>query len=190
MKKYNKYIQLLVIAAFVGFVACNDTNNYINPKELIEAEQVLLEQYYNEMMDNDMTRLDSLSAEAVDTVDHRFESGLMLFHTKIGDGDSIKLFKRVGYRFNAYNIVQDSTEVTYESFAGTNEYATAPATYTTYILNDAGSANSTGVPLGINEAIQHMRLNGECKVVLPSPIGGVNGYYTTIYEIKVTYLEQ
>jgi len=140
-------------------------------------------------MENDMSRLDSMSAAAVDTVDHRFESGLMLFHTKIGDGDSIKLFKKVGYRFKAYSVA-DTSGVTYEAYNGTNEYAITPTTYRTYILNDAATANSSGVPLGINEALQHMRLNGESKIILPSTIGGVNGYFSTIYEIKVTYLEQ
>lgn len=174
---------------FVGFVACRDNNKYINPKELIDAELALLDRYYNQMMDNEMTRLDSMSAIAIDTVDNRFESGLMLFHTKIGDGDSVKLFKRVGYRFKAYSVTEDSLGVTRETYSGSNEYAAAPTTYVTYILNDANAANSTKVALGINEALQHMRLNGESKIVLPSTIGGVNGYFSTVYEIKVTYLE-
>jgi len=190
MKNYNTYIQTLLVILFVGFVACSDNRKYVNPKEMIEAEQVLLDRYYNETMGSGRTRLDSMSAAALDTVDHRFESGLMLFHTKFGDGDSIKLFKRVGYRYTAY-IVRDTSGYTYEELLGTNEYEISPATYQTYIINDAASARQPGnPPLGINEALQHMRMNGECKIVLPSSIGGNNNYKTTVYEIKVTYLEQ
>lgn len=185
-----KLILIAVLTLTIGFSACNSNNNFVNPKELIEAEQQLLDRYYNEMMSNDMVRLDSMTAAALDTMDHRFESGLMLFHTKIGDGDSIKIFNKVGYRFTAYNIAQDTLDVTYEAYAGSNDYSNAPVSYTTYLLNDAASANATGVPLGINEALLNMRYGGEAKVVLPSAIGGVNGYYTTIYELRVTYLEQ
>ncbi len=193
MKNRTKYFNLFILSAIallVGFASCNDNNNYINPKELIEAELELLDRYYNEEMESGLTRIDSMTAAAIDTVDNRMESGLMLFHTKIGEGDSIKIYNKVAYRFSAYNIAQDSTDVTYEAYAGSNEYANAPMSYTTYLLNDGTSANSTGVPLGINEALLNMRFGGEAKIVLPSSIGGVSGYYTTIYDIRVTYLEQ
>ncbi len=193
MKNRTKYFNLILLSAIVllvGFAACDSNNNYINPKELIAEEIELLDRYYNEEMHSGMTRIDSMTAASIDTLDNRLESGLMLFHTKIGEGDSIKVFNKVGYRFALYNIAQDSTGVTYESYNGSNEYATAPASYTTFLLNDGTSARTTGVPLGLNEALLNMRLGGEAKIVLPSSIGGVSGYYTTIYELKVTYLEQ
>ncbi|WP_439185135.1 hypothetical protein [Carboxylicivirga taeanensis] len=187
--RYN-LILLSAIALLVGAAACNDNNNYINPKELIAEELELLDRYYNEKLQDGSIRLDSMSAAAIDTVDHRLESGLMLFHTKVGGGDSIRTFQKVAYRFSAFNIAQDSTGVTYEAYAGTNEYAEDPASYTTFPVNDAATANASGVPIGLNEALLHMRFGGEAKIVLPSSIGGVNGYYTTIYELKVTYMEQ
>ncbi len=196
MKNRTKYFNLFILSAIallVGFASCNDNNNYINPKELIEAELELLDRYYNEEMESGLTRIDSMTAAAIDTVDNRMESGLMLFHTKIGEGDSIKIYNKVAYRYKRYAIAQDSLDVTYEAPAGldwNNEYANAPMFYTTYLLNDGTSANSTGVPLGINEALLNMRFGGEAKIVLPSSIGGVSGYYTTIYDIRVTYLEQ
>ncbi|TRX70809.1 hypothetical protein [Carboxylicivirga sp. M1479] len=190
MKLFKQIIFPVLIGGALFMSACETNSNYINPKELIEAEQELLDRYYHEGMHSGMTRIDSMTAASIDTVDHRFESGLMMFHTKIGEGDSIKVFKRVGYRFTAFNIAQDEeTDVTYEAYAGTNESSYSPASYTTFPVNDAGSASGTGVPLGLNEALLHMRFGGEAKIVLPSEIGGVNGYYTTIYELRVTYLE-
>ncbi|WP_430811779.1 MULTISPECIES: hypothetical protein [unclassified Carboxylicivirga] len=196
MKNRNKYFNLIIVAAvvtLVGLSACESNSNYINPKEYIEAELKLLDEYYNEEMANGLSRLDSMSAAAIDTVDHRLESGLMLYHTKIGEGDSVKVFKRVAYRFTAYDIVKDSIDgglKTVERYLGTNDFDTAPVSFTTYIIGDAASAQQTGVSLGINEAIQHMRYGGEAKIVVPSAIAGFQGYDTYIYELRVTYLEQ
>ena len=172
----------------VGFAACSEDRDYFNPKEALEAEKQLLIRYYNEPMGNGMTRLDSMSAAAVDTVDHRLESGLMLFHTKIGEGDSVKLFKKVGYRFTAYKIKQDTLDVTHEVYQGSNEYANSPATYRTFLINDAQTAGNEKVPLGINEALLHMCFKGKSKIVLPSTIAG-SQFEPYVYEIEVTYLE-
>jgi len=190
MKNYKIYIQVVVIVMFIGLVACNDNNNYFNPKEAIEKEQVLLDDYYSELMLSGRTRLDSMSAEAIDTVDQRFENGMMLFHTEIGDGDSVKVFNEVGYRYTMYEIKQDESGKVYEIPVGSNEYANSPQTYRAYLINDANSSRIQGNPsLGVNEALQHMRLNGKCKVVLPSNIAGTQ-FQTVIYELEVTYIQQ
>ncbi|MCU4175425.1 hypothetical protein [Carboxylicivirga sp. N1Y90] len=192
MKIRNSLRYSLFLIALLAFtvVACEDNYNPYNPQEQIDAENKLLDDYYNELIDGDLTRLQVMSASAFDTVDHRRESGLMLFHNKVTDLDSVGLFKQVGYRYKVYSIGRDETsgeivEVALDS----NYYSPSPAVYTTYIINDGNSAKGTGVALGINEAIQHMREGSKATIILPSSIGGVSGYFSTKYELEVTYLE-
>jgi hypothetical protein len=179
-----------VLVSVLGIVAvlwgCEKERTYVSPQEYLDRETELLNRYYNEEMPNGLSRLDVTTAEAIDTVDKRNESGMMLYHTKIGTGDSIKAYKKVGYRFKKYAVV-DSSGVTLEYLVNSNYYSYAQSDFTTYpIYQQSGSA----IEPGINEAVQHMRLYGESKVVVPSPIG-LNAQYTTyVYEIEVTYLGQ
>lgn len=190
--KKNIISNSLLAIALLGLVvlASCESNTYISPKQYLEQEQVLLNEFYNSIQEDGNTWLDSMTAVAVDTIDHRAESGLMLFHTDLGkpDADSIKLFKRVGYRFSKYEVLrdEDSNEPGLY-YIGSNEYSQSPAVYTTFLLNDAGSASQYGIPLGINEAILNMKYGGKCTVVLPSLIGD-NSYITTAYDIEITYL--
>jgi hypothetical protein len=196
MKNRTKYFNLIILSAIillVGLAACDTNNNYFNPKEALQAEQELLDRYYNEMMDNEMVRLDSLTAVAIDTIDNRYESGLMMFHTKIGEGDSIKAYKTVGFRYNRYEIaiVTDTVtniETTVEVLRESNEYNITPFTFTTYPVGGIPAPGSSVFP-GINEAIMQMNLYGKAKVVLPSTIAD-NQFRTHIFELEVTYLEQ
>jgi|GEM_PF-4527973 len=197
---YNtiKKIFIPAVVAVILMTACeNNNNNFINPKELLAAEQALLDRYYNEIIRNDSTRLEVMSAEAIDTVDHRFESGMMLFHTKIGIGDSIKAYKKVGFRYSNYGIVlqndtvikgTDTTfvEVTAEKLRESNEYSVSPFTFTTFPV---GSSANSGAYLGVNEAILHMKLYGKTKVVMPSTLADKQ-FKSHIFEIELTYLEQ
>jgi hypothetical protein len=186
----RKTFNLLILSAIIlviGFAACDDDNNYVNPKELIAAEQELLERYYNEEMDNGLSRLDSTTAVAIDTIDHRLESGLMLYHTHIGEGDSIGTYKTVGFRYNRYVIAIDTTnnaEKTFEILAESNQYSTSPLTFTTYPVGGT-PAPGTSIYAGVNEAITHMRLFGKAKIVMPSSLGD-NQFQPFVFEIEVT----
>jgi len=198
MKNFNPIIVITTIL-LLGFYACDSNNNFFNPAEALEAEQELLDRYYNEIMDDDLTRLDSLTAVSIDTVDHRRESGMMLFHSKIGVGDSIKAYKNVGFRYRNYAIGltidtvvvgTDTTfvEKTIEVLRESNENATGPFTFVTYPVGGVPAAGSNVFP-GVNEAVMHMKLYGKAKVVLPSPIAD-NQFSTHIFELEVTYMEQ
>ncbi|MCT4644457.1 MAG: hypothetical protein N4A74_05665 [Carboxylicivirga sp.] len=202
MKNYKlniKPVLLVALTLILGFYACDDNNNYINPKELIAAEQELLDRYYNEIIRNDSTRLQIMTAEAIDTIDLRLQSGLLLFHTEIGTGDSVKAFKEVGFRYSNYGIIlqndtvingTDTTfvEKTAEALRETNKYGSAPFTFRTFPSGSAAAANAN-VYLGVNEAIMHMKLYGKAKVVMPSTLAD-NQFNPHIFEIDLTYLEQ
>ncbi len=180
-------ILVVVVSAIFMLVGC-ETRTYISPKQYLEQEQVLLNEFYNSIQEDGNTWLDSMTAVSVDTVDHRGESGMMLFHTEVGEGDSVRLFKRVAYRLTKYEILRDDeTNEPGLYYIGSNEYSQSPIVYTTFILNDAGSSSASGVALGINEAILNMRFGGKSTVVLPSLIGD-NSYITTAYDLHITYL--
>ncbi|MBK3518104.1 FKBP-type peptidyl-prolyl cis-trans isomerase [Carboxylicivirga marina] len=187
-KVFNQTI-LAVFVLSVGFASCETNNNYFNAKEALEQEQALLERYYNEEMENGLSRLDSTTAVTVDTVDHRYESGMMMYHTHIGEGDSIGAYKTVGFRYNRYQIFIDTDtitneETTVEVLLESNEYSITPFSFTTYPVGGAPVAGSNVFP-GVNEAIMHMRLFGKAKVVLPSTIAD-NQFQPHIFEIEVT----
>ncbi|MCU4157941.1 hypothetical protein J1N10_18350 [Carboxylicivirga sp. A043] len=193
-KTFNLTI-ISAIALLISFAACDDNNNYFNIKEAIAAEQELLERYYDEEMDNNLSRLDSTTAVAIDTVDHRFESGMMLYHTHIGEGDSIGAYKTVGFRYTNYAIgltndtiiIENDTivnEVTREFARESNIYSNTPFTFTTYPVGGVPAASSN-VYAGVNEAIMHMRLFGKAKVVMPSSLAD-NQYQPHVFEIEVT----
>lgn len=201
--KQNKLLSNLFLGTamlvLVSIVGC-ETYSYTSPQEYLDNELKLLNKFYNTLQADDQTWLDSMTMVSLDTIDHRLTTGMLLFHTKIGEGDSIKLYKRVGYRYNAYVVgaYTDTVEVDGETivndltgmfFAGTNEYANAPMFYNAYPITDSNSAYGTGVPLGVNEAILNMRYGGECRVVVPSSLNSNVGYTTYIYDLRVTYLE-
>ncbi len=199
--KRNKLINNFILASFilglVTMVSC-ETYDYVSPQEYIDREMKLLDDFYTAIIDTvdnvERSWIEKSTAEAVDTVDNRNGSGMLLFHTKIGEGDSVKLYKRVSYRYIEYQILTYTDSVTNEEIPGmylysSNEYAEAPVSYTTFPKNDATSAYNARIPQGVNEAILNMRYGGECRVVIPSSINSNSSYITTIFDLRVTYLE-
>lgn len=185
-----KYCILFAFVVIIGLASCKETYYGIDYEELSREELELLERYHEEIMANGLSRIDSTTAVSIDTIDHRYTTGLMMYHTEIGKGDSVKLFKNVGYRYNVYAIGEED-DVTYEAYNASNYYSPSPVVYRAYIINDGTSASQTGVPLGINEALLHMRLGGKSKVVLPSTIAGTGtNFLSLVYELEVTYIEQ
>jgi len=206
--KQNKLLRNLFLVStltvLVAMVGC-ETYSYTSPQEYLDDELKLLNKFYSQVVDtvdNDIERtwLEKTTAESLDTLDHRQTTGMMLFHTKIGEGDSIKLYKRVSYRFSAYvvdtytdTVIVDGktiiNDLTGMFLVNSNEYANSPVLYNTYPIGDSNSAYGTGVPQGVNEAILNMRYGGECRVVVPSTLNNNVGYTTYIYDLRVTYLE-
>ncbi|MCG8581066.1 MAG: hypothetical protein MI866_14195 [Bacteroidales bacterium] len=194
-KTFNLTI-LFAIGLLISFAACDDNNNYFNVQEAIEAEQELLERYYDEEMENGLSRLDSMTAVAIDTVDNRLESGMMLYHTHIGEGDSIGAYKSVSFRYTNYAIgvmIKDTLvvgtdttfiEKTVEFERENNIYSISPFTFTTYPIGGTPAAGSN-VYAGVNEAVMHMRLFGKAKVVMPSSLAD-NQFSPHVFEIEVT----
>ena len=176
------------IAIMLIMASC-DTPTYINPQEYLDQEQALLNEFYNSIQEDGQTWLDSMTSVTVDTIDHRNESGMMMFHTKVGTGDSVKVFKSVGFRYTQYQILRDTVDLPGMYAAASNDYALSPQVYTTFLLTDANSSYATSIPQGVNEAILNMRYGGECRVVVPSTINSNSNYITTIWDLRVTYLE-
>ncbi|MCU4165236.1 hypothetical protein [Carboxylicivirga caseinilyticus] len=194
---YNSFLSVAVIALTI-FIGCDDPYSYTSPQEYLDSEMKLLNEFYANIIDTvdnvERTWLEKSTAEAIDTVDNRDGSGMMLFHTKIGEGDSVKLYKRVGYRYTQYQVLIYTDTIAEKDFPGmfyytSNEYSNSPVLYTTFPKSDSYSASSLGIPQGVNEAILNMRYGGECRVVLPSTINANSSYITTIFDLKITYLE-
>lgn len=186
-KRINNIILGIALLAIFGLGSC-ESNSYVNPQEYLDDELELLNEFYG--IDKDYGWLDSMSAVAIDTVDRRQATGMMLFHTKIGEGDSIKIYKKVGFRYKQYQILTDTLDQPGLYYYGSNEFLPSPTVYTTFLISDATSAYSTGVPQGVNEAILRMRNGGEARVVVPSTINANISYITTVYDLKITYLEE
>jgi len=199
IKKNVPLFFIAIGALLISIASCKKTE-YKSVQEYLDEENELLERYYEELInvageDEQAVwkpRLEVMAAEAIDTVDHRFESGMMLFHTKQGTGDLIPANKRVGYRYSMYRIgeIEGTTgQVLIES----NIYADSPAVFSTLPLIYSTSdlqRRLGGVPVGVNEAVQHMRLGGKCQLVLPSTINGKGGYYSVYMELEITYIDQ
>lgn len=189
IQKLNNILLGGAIAIMLIMASC-DTPTYINPQEYLDQEQALLNEFYNSIQEDGQTWLDSMTSVTVDTIDHRNESGMMMFHTKVGTGDSVKVFKSVGFRYSQYEVRRDvDSKEPVLTYSGSNDYAYSPMVYTTFLLSDVNSSYATSIPQGVNEAILNMRYGGECRVVVPSTINSNSNYITTIWDLRVTYLE-
>ncbi len=198
--KRNASLFIIALGALLISIASCKKTEYKSPQEYLDEENELLVRYYDELVNlddkgqpiNDSTRLEVMTAQAIDTVDHRFESGMMLFHTKQGTGDLIGANKSVGYRYSAYQVVGNDT-ITDAILRESNEYSVSPVVFTTkplvYSTSDL-QRQLGGIPVGVNEAVQYMRLGGKCKIILPSTINGYGGYFSVLMELEVTYINQ
>ncbi len=101
------------VLVFFSLASC-ESNSYVNPQEYLDEEDALLQEFYETIIDTvnnePRTWLEKTAAEAVDTIDRRQTTGMMLFHTKIGEGDSVKIYKRVGFRYTQYQILADTLD--------------------------------------------------------------------------------
>jgi len=141
-----------------------------------------------------LPRLDYFAKLALDTVDLRKESGLLMLHIKDTDwdakeelGDSIGINKVVGTRYSLYKVA-DSKGETYLKYAETNKSDVTPSVSHTFDPN-VGSSSSK-FSSGMNMALQHMRLYGRAIIILPSTISVSKNYETFYYDVKITYLEK
>jgi len=200
--KKNASLFFIALGALILSVASCKKTEYKSPQEYLDEENELLVRYYDEQINkdeegnliNDSTRLEIMTAAAIDTVDHRFESGMMLFHLEQGRGDLITANKQIGYRFKRFVITEnDTTKVTYDIELGDNYTETSPVLFTTQSLvySDYELKRRLGsIPAGVNEAAQYMRLGGKGRVVMPSTINGESGYFSTMLEFEITYIGQ
>jgi len=199
--KTNAPLFFIALGALLICIASCKETEYVSPQEYLDKENALLVRYYDELVNVAgegepvvyKPRLEAMTAEAIDTVDHRLESGMMLFHTKQGTGDLIPANKRVGYRYSMYAI-QEIEGLTGENPDGkSNIYAASPETFSTLplIYSTSDLQRQLGsIPVGVNEAVQHMRLGGKCKIILPSTINGLGGYFSVLMELEITYIDQ
>ncbi|MBI9062138.1 MAG: hypothetical protein JEZ14_09120 [Marinilabiliaceae bacterium] len=200
IKKNAPLFFIALGALLISITSCKKTE-YVSPQEYLDKENELLVKYYDELVNigedgnpiNDSTRLEVMTAEAIDTVDHRLESGMMLFHTKQGTGDLISANKRVGYRYSIYQI-SEIEGVTGEEYLGSNIYDASPEIFSTlpliYSTSDLQRQLGSNIPVGVNEAVQYMRLGGKCKIILPSTINGTGRYLSILMELEITYIDQ
>ncbi len=190
MKLFGRLSAALIIAVLLGLSSCDEYKS-IDYSKLQAEEIALLDSYLTDKVkfggENgvEMSRLDSLTKAAVDTVDnYRTRGGTIYFANQIGDGEPVKAGNVIGYRYKAYAILMDTVGVARRYYAGSNHTDLEP----TFAL--AGkAAPSSGYYSGINDAIMRMNKYGKSTVIVPSTVGN-NSYVTYIYDLEVVYIQK
>lgn len=197
MKLVNCFNVLFLFVLLLAFQSCEDEYKRVDYSKLMAEENEVLQNYLNHKVhygDSEgelMTRLDSMTKAAIDTVDYyKDRGGIIFFNQKIGEGEPVVAGKLIGYRYKKYPIVIDSTGV---AIKYVNKSASWPRTNFDNLdpaFGYAGQVNaSVEYYTGINDAIMKMNCFGKSTVILPSSSGD-NSFITYIYELEVVYIEK
>ncbi len=188
-------IKLLCLLMVVFAVSC-DTKKIETSRQLLAKEKERLNTFLNTVAPDSMvsnpeklTWKEYWTRQAVDTVDksketNSLDAGLIYFENVTGTGEPVTYGKEVGYRYKRSVIDVDSvgTVGMYPSF---DNYGSEDADYFVSVPNAA----STGVPAGVQFAVEYMRKYGKSRVVVLSTLD--NGRYkTAVYEIEITFLSK
>lgn len=191
----NKFsLKWIIPVALVTVLWACEEYTTINYAELMREEQETLDQFLTTEVtfgstQEKLSRLDSLTRAAVDTVNRRAQGGIIYFDQEIGQGEQVVTGKKVGYRFKAYYILKNDTiedlqKQVYLRYAGSNYGSVNPATAV------AGTPDSySGYYRGLDDAIRLMRRFGKARVIVPSTIGD-NSYITSVYDLELVYIEK
>ncbi|PWD98325.1 hypothetical protein [Marinilabilia rubra] len=171
---------LLILAVLAGSVMINacDEGYRINTKELLQEEQALMEEYFNEEKDS--------LAQLGDSIDDLRTNGFAFFETQEGTGDSVKVGKKVGFRCIYYEIVRDSLGVPF-LFESYNNYGDPSPKI--YIAGNPDIYNN--IYPGVDEAIKNMTYGSKARAFISSRLWTGNYDYTPwVVDLEVTYLEK
>lgn len=178
----------LLFAGMLAFSSCEEYKPVDYSKYAAE-EMALLHTFLTEDVKYGpdsivMSRLDSLTITAIDTVDYYHDNaGVLIFNKKVGEGEPVVAGKTIGYRYKSYAIL-DSAGFARVRYAGSNYGDLEP------VLATAGKADSySGYYSGINSAIMQMNRFSKSTVIVPSTLGN-NSFITYIYDLEVVYISK
>lgn len=191
---------VVIVFAIVIIAACQE-DTYVSDAERIAAEERLFLQFLDDNYDaySDSSVIidttytyDTIGAEVfVDTIINRRVFGskdsvdLVYWEKETGVGDTITSGQQIGYRYKLYKLVFNSETDSVDLDLELNQYDySVPDVATIDQRNNQGYLTSY---FGINEGLQHMKLNGKAWMLIPSSQTS-GDYYTRFYEIEVVYI--
>jgi hypothetical protein len=172
---FNLLIILSVIAGSVFVTSC-DEGYRINTKKMIQDEQDLMQDYL-------LTVEDTLAANG-DSINRMESEGYLFFELQEGTGDPVEVGKKVAFRFVYYEIVRDSTGVSFIYPYSSNYHSEYPRSYTVGDVNP-----SNGLYSGIDLAISHMTYGSKARVFVSSSLW-TQDYTPRVIDLEVTYVEK
>ncbi len=182
-------IKLSCLLIIVLGVSC-ETNRVDTPRQLLAKEMTRLQVFLDSVPDvNNPDRLtvkELWTKNAVDTIDRSLENGLIYFEMETGSGEVVSPGKEVGIRFKVQDIVLDKNNHPVLSEQADNYNRKEPNYYVVGV--------DETLPIGVRQAVSLMRKYGKSKVIVPSPLSiarsvdRISNYYTSVYDIEVTYL--
>lgn len=177
----------------VVFAISCDTKKIETSRQLFAKEQERLNTFLNTVPHDSifnnpdkLTYLEYWTRQAVDTVDNSRGTGLIYFENVTGTGDEVTYGKEVGYGYSKWVIDVDEEDKVGMFSIGEYNY-NVENNYND--LTFRVGAEDTGVPMGIQSAIQYMRMGGKSMVIVPSTLDD-GRYRTYIYFIKITWLSE
>lgn len=192
---------IVIVLAIVFATACQE-DTYVSDTERAAAEERMYLQFLDENYDAysdssviiDTTYTYNTIGVLVDTIINRRVFGskdvvdLVYWEKETGIGDTITSGQQVGYRYKLYTLVFNSETESVELDLVDNP------DYDSFIPGSAiiDQRNSQGYLtsyFGINEGLQHMKLNGKAWILMPSTQAS-GGYISLFYEIEVVYLSR
>lgn len=177
MKKFFVNI-LLIVSVLLGSVMINacDDGYRIDTKKLIREEQELMEEYFNDEKDS--------LAQLGDSIDELKENGFAFFETQKGTEDSVRIGKKVGFRYVYYEIVRDSLGNAFLYPYDSNYRSPSPMIYT------VGNTNIyNGIYTGLDIALQNMAYGSKARAFISSSLW-TNDYTPRVIDLEVTYVEK
>lgn len=184
---------LFFVAGFVLVLSSCQKDTYVSDEERRAAESQLYLKFLSENFDlySDSSVVDTLVGSMGDSLVKRVFGNkdsvdLVYWEKEKGIGDTITSGQKVGYRYKLYSIANNDSSGVVDKLLVVNSFNNLNPDVATI---DARSS-STGYLLnyvGLNEGLQHMRLNGKAWMFMPSSQTS-NDYYSRFYEIEVVYV--
>lgn len=171
-------IAIILISSLIGCEKIELTNYAANAQEEMDLLRDFYENTYNH-------KYDSILNLAIDTIDERKSSGILLMHRVIGDGVKVEYGKSVGFKYTRYLIGRDSLKTPQLYTSGSNLKETDLFVYTAGYTSGTTLINSA-VSAGLDYAIRKLNKEGQATIVIPSTIS--TSSLNEIWDIDIQYI--
>lgn len=171
-------LAVLFLVAAVG-VGCDDPyGNQVDYSKLKAEEVEMRMAFYKDIKDSLM----EISTNSVDKMD---EQGWVSFELEKGSSDSVRVGKRVSFKYTYYYVLKDEESGKLRAQAGFSNIGSE--TLTTYTVGQ-NLQQETEVLAGVDLAIRHMCLYGKSYVLMSHSLAR-NDYYPMVAEIEIVALD-